>query len=51
MIFNIGLPAPHGGIFVIPVINGNPLLYILAIVIGSFITAGLLGVFKKPLVK
>ncbi|MBV4420271.1 fructose-specific PTS transporter subunit EIIC [Clostridium tyrobutyricum] len=49
MIFNIGLPAPHGGIFVIPVINGNPLLYILAIVIGSFITAGLLGVFKKPL--
>lgn len=51
MIFNIGLPAPHGGIFVIPVINGNPLLYILAIVIGSFITAGLLGVFKKPLVQ
>lgn len=49
MLFNIGLPAPHGGIFVIPIVYGNPFLYILAIIIGSFITAALLGVFKKPL--
>ena len=32
--FKIGLPAPHGGVFVIPIIEGNPLLYILAIVVG-----------------
>ncbi|MEY8000236.1 fructose-specific PTS transporter subunit EIIC [Clostridium sp. Mt-5] len=51
MIFNIGLPAPHGGIFVIPIINGNPLLYIFSILIGSFITAFLLGFMKKPLDK
>ncbi|MHC6180565.1 PTS fructose transporter subunit IIABC [Clostridium sp. JNZ X4-2] len=51
MIFNIGLPAPHGGIFVIPIINGNPLLYVFSILIGSFITAFLLGLMKKPLDK
>jgi PTS system fructose-specific IIC component len=49
MIFNIGLPAPHGGIFVIPIVKGNPLLYILAILIGSFITAFMLGFLKKPI--
>jgi PTS system fructose-specific IIC component len=49
MAFNIGLPAPHGGLFVIPVIQGSKLLYVLAILIGSFITAGLLGVLKKPI--
>ncbi|ADK15121.1 MULTISPECIES: PTS fructose transporter subunit IIABC [Clostridium] len=49
MMFNIGLPAPHGGIFVIPIVSGNPLLYVFAILIGSFITAALLGLMKKPL--
>ncbi|MDW8801327.1 fructose-specific PTS transporter subunit EIIC [Clostridium sp. A1-XYC3] len=49
MMFNIGLPAPHGGIFVIPIVKGNPLLYILAILIGAFITAFMLGFLKKPL--
>jgi len=48
MMFNIGLPAPHGGLFVIPVVKGNPFLYILAILIGSFVTAFMLGFLKKP---
>lgn len=49
MIFGIGLPAPHGGIFVIPIVNGNPFLYVLAILIGSAITALMLGFLKKPI--
>jgi PTS system fructose-specific IIC component len=48
MMFNIGLPAPHGGIFVIPIVKGNPWLYALAILIGSLVTAILLGILKKP---
>lgn len=48
MMFNIGLPAPHGGLFVIPIVKGNPFLYILAILIGSFVTAFMLGFLKKP---
>lgn len=51
MLFGIGLPAPHGGVFVIPIINGNPFLYLLAILIGSIITAALLGLFKKNIAK
>ncbi|WP_409254133.1 fructose-specific PTS transporter subunit EIIC [Bacillus sp. SCS-153A] len=48
MAFGIGLPAPHGGIFVIPVVGGNPLMYILAILIGSLVTAIMVGLLKKP---
>ncbi|MDZ5254271.1 fructose-specific PTS transporter subunit EIIC [Clostridium sp. LIBA-8841] len=48
MVFKIGLPAPHGGIFVIPVVEGNPFLYILSIVIGSIVGALLIGFLKKP---
>lgn len=40
------LPAPHGGLFVIAVI-GNWWLYILALLIGSFVTAFMLGLLKK----
>ncbi|MUV36433.1 Protein-N(pi)-phosphohistidine--D-fructose phosphotransferase [Lentibacillus sp. JNUCC-1] len=47
MMFNIGLQAPHGGIFVFPLVQGGWLLYLLAVVIGSIITALLLGVLKK----
>ncbi len=47
MVFGIGLPAPHGGAFVIPIVNGNPLLYVLAIVIGSIVTALIAGGLKK----
>ena len=47
MIFGIGLPAPHGGLFVIPIVSGNPLLYIVAILIGAIVTAVMLGFWKK----
>lgn len=46
MAFGCTLMAPHGGIFVVPTI-GNPLMYIVALVIGSFIACGLLGLLKK----
>ncbi|SDC57942.1 PTS system D-fructose-specific IIA component (F1P-forming), Frc family /PTS system D-fructose-specific IIB component (F1P-forming), Frc family /PTS system D-fructose-specific IIC component (F1P-forming), Frc family [Pelagirhabdus alkalitolerans] len=49
MIFNIGLPAPHGGIFVIGLVEGSAFLYFLAILIGSIVTALLLGILKKPI--
>ncbi|MDN4073228.1 PTS fructose transporter subunit IIABC [Fictibacillus terranigra] len=48
MLFGIGLRAPHGGVFVIPFVQGNPLLYALAIVIGAIVTALLVGFWKKP---
>lgn len=47
MLFNIGLPAPHGGIFVFPVVEGNPFLYLVSVAVGSVITALMLG-FLKP---
>jgi fructose PTS system EIIBC or EIIC component len=47
MMFGIGLPAPHGGAFVIPIVKGNPLLYILAILIGSVVTAVMVGLWKN----
>lgn len=40
------LMAPHGGIFVFPVV-GNPLLYLVALVAGSLVAALLLGLTKK----
>jgi len=49
MLFGIGLRAPHGGAFVIPFVDGSPWLYILAILIGSVVTAILLGILKKPI--
>lgn len=47
MVFKIGLPAPHGGLFVIPIVSGNPLLYVSSILIGSIVTALIVG-FLKP---
>lgn len=46
MAFGCTLMAPHGGIFVVPTI-GNTLMYLVALVIGSFIACGLLGLLKK----
>ena len=46
MLFNCTLMAPHGGIFVFPVV-GNALMYLAALVIGTMVSAGLLGVLKK----
>jgi fructose PTS system EIIBC or EIIC component len=47
MLFHIGLPAPHGGIFVIPIVKGSAWLYVLAILIGSLVTALMVGWWKK----
>ena len=46
MLFNCTLMAPHGGIFVFPVV-GNPLMYVVALVAGTLISTVLLGVLKK----
>ncbi|MCC2254239.1 fructose-specific PTS transporter subunit EIIC [Ruminococcus sp. CLA-AA-H200] len=46
MVFGCTLMAPHGGIFVFPVV-GNALMYLLALVIGTVISAVLLGLLKK----
>lgn len=46
MAFGCTLMAPHGGIFVVPVM-GNALLYLVAVVIGTVVSAVLLGVLKK----
>lgn len=50
MAFGCGLRAPHGGIFVLPTII-NPLMYIVALVVGSVVGAILLAILKKPLNK
>lgn len=44
------LRAPHGGIFVFPVV-GNALQYVIALVIGSLVGMILLGLLKKKVVK
>jgi fructose PTS system EIIBC or EIIC component len=48
MMFSIGLRAPHGGVFVIPLVDGSWLVYLLAVVIGSIVSALLMGFLKKP---
>lgn len=47
MFFGVLLPAPHGGIFVFPVVT-NPVMYLVSVVIGSLVTAFILGTWKKP---
>jgi PTS system fructose-specific IIC component len=46
MLFQITLPAPHGGLFVIALVN-KPLLYIVSILIGTIVSAIMIGVWKK----
>ena len=46
MAFGCTLMAPHGGIFVFPVV-GNALMHLVALVVGTVISAVLLGVLKK----
>ena len=47
MFFRVQLPAPHGGLFVLPVMT-NPIMYLVAIIVGSVVTALILGFIKKP---
>ena len=49
MFFKCTLMAPHGGIFVFPVV-GNAIAYLAALVIGTVISAVLLGFLKKKVV-
>ena len=48
MAFKCTLMAPHGGIFVVPVI-GNPWMYLIALVVGMAVSTVLLGVLKKKI--
>ena len=48
MAFNCTLMAPHGGIFVIATI-GHPLMYLLAILIGTIVSALIMAKLKKNL--
>lgn len=48
MLFGCGSPAPHGGIFVIGIIE-HPLMFLVALAGGSLVGMLLLAVFKKPL--
>lgn len=45
--FGCTLMAPHGGIFVFPVV-GNALMYVVSLIAGTVASALLLGVLKKP---
>lgn len=49
MAFGCTHQAPHGGIFVFPVV-GNHVMYVLALVIGSVVGMPL-GLFKKKVTK
>lgn len=46
MTFGCTLMAPHGGIFVFPVVE-HALLYLAALIIGTIVGAVLLGLLKK----
>ncbi len=51
MIFGCQLRVPHGGVFVLPIPNvvTNLPQYILAILIGTAVTAGALFILKRPI--
>jgi PTS system fructose-specific IIC component len=51
MLFGAQLRVPHGGIFVLPIPNAttNLGMYIVAIVVGTLVTTGMLYLLKKPL--
>ena len=54
MLFDISLRAPHGGIFVMGLVDGGiikVLLYAAAIIAGAFVTAFLAGMLRKPAVQ
>ena len=48
MFFHCTLRAPHGGIFVVPVI-GNPFWYLAALLAGSVVGMLMLALLKKPI--
>ncbi len=50
MNLDIGLPAPHGGLFVVPLVS-NPLMYVVAIAAGSLVTGIIYSVIKPKFVE
>ncbi|MDO4169082.1 MAG: fructose-specific PTS transporter subunit EIIC [Lachnospiraceae bacterium] len=50
MAFGVGVPAPHGGVFVLPVVH-NVAMFIVVIAIGVVATALLIGLLKKDIQK
>ena len=48
MAFGIGLRAPHGGIFVVPLVQHGVWQYALSILAGAIVSAILIGILKKP---
>lgn len=53
MLFGAQLRVPHGGIFVLPIPNAvtNLAMYVVAILIGTVITAGMLYILKRPVME
>lgn len=49
-LFGCTLMAPHGGIFVVLTI-GNPLMYLVALIVGTIVAALILGFSRKKIVK
>src|SRR5699024_11409138 len=47
-LFDVQVPAPHGGFLVLPVVTGA-LLWVLAILIGSLVGAFIYGMYRKNL--
>lgn len=43
----IKLMAPHGGIFVVPLVS-SPVMYLLFVVIGAIVSGVIFGILKKP---
>lgn len=50
MLFGCTLPAPHGGLFVLPVV-GNVGWYIVSILVGTVVTALMVNLLKKEAVE
>lgn len=46
MFFGCGLPAPHGGIFVVPIMT-NGLMFIVSVLLGSVVTMFMLKLLKS----
>ena len=49
-LFQIKIPAPHGGILVMALSN-NFFLYLLAILVGSIVSAVILGMLRKKIIE
>lgn len=47
MLFGCGVPAPHGGLYLLPLAE-KPLLFLACLCAGSALTAALLAIMKKP---